>query len=102
MRELKSALGNACMMAEGDLIDVRDLPEHLHAPPPEASEAGGELPTLEEVERRHVERVLESVAGNKARAAKILGINRATVYRILHERRRVMLALCGSFYSLRY
>ena len=85
VRELKSALGNACMMAEGDLIDVRDLPEHLHAPPPEASEAGGELPTLEEVERRHVERVLESVAGNKARAAKILGINRATVYRILNE-----------------
>ncbi len=85
VRELKSALGNACMMAEGDLIDVRDLPEHLHAPPPEAPDSGGELLTLEDVERRHVERVLESVGGNKARAAKILGINRATVYRILNE-----------------
>ena len=31
VRELKSALGNACMMAEGDLIDVRDLPENLRA-----------------------------------------------------------------------
>jgi DNA-binding NtrC family response regulator len=85
VRELKSALGNACMMAEGDLIDVRDLPEHLHAPPLEAPESGVELLTLEDVERRHVERVLESVGGNKARAAKILGINRATVYRILNE-----------------
>ncbi len=85
VRELKSALGNACMMAEGDLIDVRDLPEHLHAPPPEAPETGGELLPLEEVQRRHVARVLESVGGNKARAAKILGINRATVYRILNE-----------------
>jgi DNA-binding NtrC family response regulator len=85
VRELKSALGSACMMAEGDLIDVRDLPEHLHTPPPEASETGGDLRTLEEVERRHVERVLGSVGGNKARAAKILGINRATVYRILNE-----------------
>ena len=85
VRELKSALGNACMMAEGDLIDVRDLPEQLHAPPPEASETGGELLSLEAVERRHVERILEGVGGNKARAAKILGINRATVYRILNE-----------------
>jgi len=85
VRELKSALGNACMMAEGDLIDVRDLPEHLHAPPPEAPETGWELLSLEAVERRHVERVLESAGGNKARAAKILGINRATVYRILNE-----------------
>jgi DNA-binding NtrC family response regulator len=85
VREMRSALGNACMMAEGDMIDVRDLPEHLHAPPPEAPEPGGELLLLEEVERRHVARVLESVGGNKARAAKILGINRATVYRILNE-----------------
>jgi transcriptional regulator of acetoin/glycerol metabolism len=85
VRELKSALGNACMMAEGDLIDVRDLPEQLHAPSPEAPETGGELLSLEAVERRHVERILEGVGGNKARAAKILGINRATVYRILNE-----------------
>jgi DNA-binding protein Fis len=38
---------------------------------------------LEEMERRYVLRVLESVGGNKVRAAKLLGINRATVYRIV-------------------
>ncbi|HEX4166321.1 MAG TPA: helix-turn-helix domain-containing protein [Bryobacteraceae bacterium] len=44
-----------------------------------------ELLPLAEVERRHVLRVLEQVGGNKVQAAKILGINRATVYRIVNE-----------------
>lgn len=39
--------------------------------------------TLEELERRHVERVLEHVRGNKAAAARILGIERKTLYRML-------------------
>lgn len=87
VRELKSVLGSACMMAEGDMIDVRDLPERLRAPAAEApAEEGTELLPLAEVERRHVLRVLEHVGGNKAAAAKLLGINRATVYRIVNER----------------
>ncbi len=75
------------MMADSGTIDVRDLPESLRggAAPKDAAEPG-ELLTLAEVERRYVCRVLESVDGNKARAAKILGINRATVYRILEEK----------------
>ena len=39
---------------------------------------------LAEIERRHVLRVLERVGGNKIRAAKVLGIHRATVHRILN------------------
>jgi DNA-binding NtrC family response regulator len=86
VRELKSILGSACMMAQSEMIDVRDLPEHLRTRAAQQPARGGEdLLTLAEVERRHVLRVLESVDGNKARAAKILGINRATVYRILEE-----------------
>ena len=86
IRELRSVLGSACMMAEGELIDVRDLPERIRARVPEAAdeEPAGLLP-LAEVERRHVLRVLEQVGGNKVQAAKILGINRATVYRIVNE-----------------
>jgi two-component system response regulator HydG len=74
------------MMAESELIDVRDLPERVRA---RAAEAETENPTellpLAEVERRHVLRVLEQLGGNKVQAAKILGINRATVYRIVNE-----------------
>lgn len=86
IREMKSVLGSACMMAEGELVDVRDLPERIRAQAAEVKdEDSGELLPLAEVERRHVLRVLEQVGGNKVQAAKILGINRATVYRIANE-----------------
>jgi transcriptional regulator with PAS, ATPase and Fis domain len=86
IRELKSVLGSACMMAEGEMIDVRDLPERMRTRAAQTNnEESGELLPLAEVERRHVLRVLEQTGGNKVQAAKILGINRATVYRILNE-----------------
>ena len=86
IRELKSILGSACMMADGDVIDVRDLPERIRTRAAETrDEDPNELLTLAEVERRHVLRVLQQVGGNKVQAAKILGINRATVYRIANE-----------------
>jgi DNA-binding NtrC family response regulator len=86
IRELRSILGSACMMAEGELIDVRDLPERVRVRAAEVeTENPKELLPLAEVERRHVLRVLEQVEGNKVQAAKILGINRATVYRIVNE-----------------
>ena len=39
--------------------------------------------SLEELQRRHILRVLEGVGGNKARAAEVLGIGRATIYQLL-------------------
>lgn len=84
VRELENVIGNACMMTEGETISVRDLPEYLSAP--NAAEATGDddadLP-LAEVERRHAVRVLARTGGNKVRAAKILGINRATLARLV-------------------
>jgi transcriptional regulator with PAS, ATPase and Fis domain len=83
VRELRSMLGSACMMAESGMIDIQDFPEHLRRPQHEAADE--DLLPLDEVERRHVLRVLDRTGGNKVRAAKILGINRATIYRILGE-----------------
>lgn len=82
VRELENAIASACMMAQGDQVDIRDLPETVRAGVPRHSTDDGLLP-LKELERRHVLKVVEQLGGNKARAAEVLGIGRTTLYRIL-------------------
>ena len=85
VRELENVLGDACMRVEGEVIDVRDLPERLRAHWAQPTQPGEALLPLAELDRRHALRVLECVGGNKVRAAEILGISRATLYRLLGE-----------------
>jgi DNA-binding NtrC family response regulator len=51
----------------------------------DVAEPVGEGRTLEEIERRHILRILEETGGNHMRAAEILGINRRTLYRKLEK-----------------
>ena len=51
------------------------------------TESPGELITLDEMERRYVRQVLGAVGGNKTHAARILGIDRRSLYRRLEEPR---------------
>ena len=83
IRELENVIGNACMMAEGKFLDVDDLPEQLRGESISQLTANDTLLSLEEVQKRHIMRVLELVGGNKLRAAEILGIGRATIYQLL-------------------
>ncbi len=85
IRELENVIGNACMMAEGNLVDINDLPESLRLPVSQDISTDEALLSLEEVQRRHIARVLEAVDGHKARAAEILGIGRATIYQMLSK-----------------
>ncbi len=83
IRELENVIGNACMMANGKFLDINDLPERIRAQSTAQSPTDEALFSLEEMQRRHVMRVLERVGGNKARAAEILGVGRATIYQLL-------------------
>ena len=49
------------------------------------SDDPADLPTLEEVEKRYIQRVLESVGNNKTLAAQTLGLDRRTLYRKLER-----------------
>jgi DNA-binding NtrC family response regulator len=82
IRELANVLERAQILAEGEAITVDDLPANLFTAsgPPSAS---ADPRHLDEVERRHVEEVLRQEKGNKLRAAKVLGISRRALYRLL-------------------
>jgi DNA-binding NtrC family response regulator len=85
IRELQNVIEHACMMAESDVIDVRDLPERVQNQAA-ADDADYEvLMSIDQVERRHAQRVLDHVGGNKVRAAEILGISRTHLYQLLKE-----------------
>jgi DNA-binding NtrC family response regulator len=83
VRELENVVGNACMMVPGRLIDVGDLPESVRTQSSGDSGESDLMLTMEEVQRRHLIRVLEHVRGNKSRAAEILGVSRGTIYELL-------------------
>ena len=90
-------------MADSERIDVRDLPRHMRNPGSAADEidsdlddAAAELLPLSKVYRKYVLRVLARVGGNKLRASKILGINRATLYRLLEEEETARTQRTGS------
>ncbi len=82
VRELENVVERTVSLAPGPLIMPDDLPETVRKA--EAAPAGGAeaLLSLDEVEKRHLNRVLRETDGNKVRAAKILGIDRRTLYRM--------------------
>jgi two-component system response regulator HydG len=76
-------------LARYDQITPEDLPEKIRSYKPShvlvVSDDPSELVAMEVVERRYILRVLEAVAGNKTAAARILGIERKTLYRKLER-----------------
>jgi len=87
VRELENCMERAVALARFDEITVEDLPEKVRQFQPtefqNMSSNPLELPSMEEVEERHIRRVLTAVGGNKTLAAKVLKLDRRTLYRKL-------------------
>jgi DNA-binding NtrC family response regulator len=77
VRELRNVLERGAVVATGPVIQLADLglPAKADAPP-----RPGTLASLEEVEKRHVSAVLSHTSGNVSQSARILGIDRVTLY----------------------
>jgi two-component system response regulator HydG len=83
VRELENVVLRLVAMSESDVIDVTQLPSAMRF---RVAGGAGLDRTLEEVEIEHIVRVLESVGGNKSRAAKVLGIDVKTLREKLKRR----------------
>jgi two-component system response regulator AtoC len=88
VRELEHTIERAVTLTMNNALLPGDLPPRLQ-PQSTAPRTGlpraGDAPallTLEELEKQHIQAVLQATQGNKKRAAQILGINRRSLYRM--------------------
>ena len=83
VRELENTIERLTVLGRGSQIEVSDLPPALTEARPEVHERlFADLPSLDELQRRYVLHVLDSVGGNRTRAAEVLGVDRRTLYRM--------------------
>jgi DNA-binding NtrC family response regulator len=88
IRELEHTIERAVLLGKDALIGVEDLPAHLVARGESAivlAQALAKQFTLRDLEREYIGKVLETAHGNKTEAARILGVDRTTLYRKLEE-----------------
>jgi len=83
VRELENAIEAAVAMATGGEVGFEELPTGVRSR--SVPDEGSASRTLDDVERSHILLVLDTLRWNKAEAARILGINRATLYRKLQR-----------------
>ena len=87
VRELSHVLERAVIMADGERIEAKDLPESITV-------AGAlrkrreKRPTLSEIEAEYIAETLAHTKGNKSEAARLLGISRKNLYERLARCRR--------------
>ncbi len=84
VRELENIIAAAVLQEKGKTLTLGATLNLLPYEGPERRKSV-ELLTLEEIEKRHIEKVLEITGGNRPRAAKILGVNISTVYRKIEK-----------------
>jgi DNA-binding NtrC family response regulator len=94
IRELENIIERAVALSNQGILTPEDLPVEVRDGamsgaipnrPSEAWKGFDDLPSLEEVKKRYILRVLESTQGNISRAAEILEIDRRSLYRMLER-----------------
>lgn len=87
VRELENAIEYAVVLTGNELITPQHLPQSVVAEPADPLAAlAADLPTQDELVRRYTDLVLKHSAGNKTKAARILGIGANTLWRRLKAR----------------
>jgi DNA-binding NtrC family response regulator len=86
VRQLMNVIERAKIMADGNTIQLSDLPHELiEAPAVRQTPAGMSHDDLASIEKEKIIELLQRESGNKTRAAKALGIDRRKLYRLLEK-----------------
>jgi DNA-binding NtrC family response regulator len=89
VRELESIIAHAVILADESVIRARDLPDNVvHGTRPRLAlgyEKDDNVPSMAEMEKRHIAHALEVLEGNQTKVAEQLGISRSTLWRKLKE-----------------
>ncbi len=92
VRELQHAVEAAMVLCQGNRILPEHLPAGMRQVPPAAAPppaSGAALPTLEELEKLHIQKALAASGGHRGNAARMLGISERNLYRKLREHRLI-------------
>jgi len=82
VRELENVIERAVAMGNPPAVGIDDLPEYIRNLSIETyRQSSTRIPTLEEQEMRYIQWVMQKCDGNKTRAAKIMGIDRVSLWR---------------------
>ncbi len=84
VRQLRNVVERLVVLAKGDRITLRDLPDEFTACKRQRS-AVSPMKTLRDLEAQAVRETLQVCTGNKSKAARVLGISRKAFYRRLRE-----------------
>ncbi|WP_419655279.1 two component system response regulator, sigma54-specific [Desulfosarcina variabilis str. Montpellier] len=79
-RQLENAIQRAFALSDKDVFDIHDFPDEIIQQSDHATTHDEDL-NLKKIEKKAIFQALRKAGGNKAEAAKLLGVNTTTVYR---------------------
>ncbi|MPM22147.1 Regulatory protein AtoC [bioreactor metagenome] len=80
IRELRNVIERSVILTADDTLNIDTLPLEIQYPDTDSSDFATTM-ALSDIERMHIEKILDYTQGNKAEAARILKIGIATLYR---------------------
>ncbi|WP_141593156.1 sigma-54 dependent transcriptional regulator [Myxococcus sp. AB056] len=84
VRQLENVVARALALNVTGVLGPQDFPEPIgDASTPKMAGLAGDMPSLAELSRRYAAQVLQHVGGNKSEAARLLDVDRKTLYKLL-------------------
>ncbi len=83
VRQLENVVARALALNTTGVLGPADFPEPIGDAPKKLAGLAADMPTLAELNRRYAQHVLTTVGGNKSEAARLLEVDRKTLYKLL-------------------